>query len=160
MILPAASPTKPETKSVTLADGQTFTVSVVRPNFAQRFNDEGRELMAFGNHGRDAWLNYRLGRINDSIVDWNDVTNEAGQPVPFTTQRLMALMDAAPEVASQLVEIANEAFRPLAVTSLKSPGDSGEGNKSTSSTSSTSVATPNSDDSANLPEQSVSVSAS
>lgn len=160
MIFPTASPTQPELKTVTLADGQTFTVSVVRPTYAQRFNDEGRELMAFGNHSQDAWLNYRLGRIRDSIVDWNDMTNEAGQPVPFTIQRLLALMDAAPEIANQLVEITREAFRPLGVTSLQPHIGSGEGNKSTTSTPNTSAATPNSGDSAHLPDQSVSVSAS
>lgn len=130
MIFPTGSPAaEPEPKTVTLADGQTLTVLVTRPNYSQRFADEGRELLAYAGGQGDAWLNYRLGRIRDSIVGWKDVTNDKDQPIPFTISRLLSLMDVAPEVAPQIAAIANEAFRPLDLPSLKSPdmpGPSGE----------------------------------
>ena len=128
MIFPRSTAETPQPKTVTLADGQTFTVLVVKPNYQQRFNDEGRELHAHAGTATDAWSNYRLGRIRDAIVDWRDVTNEKDQPIPFLTGRLLGLMDIAPEVVAQLTDIANEAFRPLALPSLKSndpPANSG-----------------------------------
>lgn len=116
MIFPRSTAETPQPKTVTLADGQTFTVSVVKPNYQQRFNDEGRELKAYAGHDPDGWASYRLGRIRDAIVGWSDVTNDENQPIPFSTARLLGLMDAAPEVVSQLATIANEAFRPLVLT--------------------------------------------
>lgn len=128
MILKSVPSQPPELKTITLADGQTFGVLVAHPTHAQRFNDEGRELMAYSNAGPDAWSNYRLGRIRDAVVDWEDVTNDKGQPIPFTTQRLFGLMDSAPEIVQQLVTIANEVFAPFVIPSLKSmPDASGEG---------------------------------
>lgn len=119
MILPKASPTAPEPKTITLADGQTFTVMVAKPSFVQRFADEGREVRAYqGAEG--GWPEYRLGRIRDSIVDWQDITNDKGQAIPFTAARLFGLMEAAPETVAQITAIANEAFRPL-VLAPKSP---------------------------------------
>lgn len=128
MILPSVSQAKPEPNPITLADGQTFTVLVVTPTYAQRFNDEGREMRAYGGTAEDAWLNYRVGRIRDSIVDWQDVTTEKNQPIPFSTTRLLGLMEAAPETVPQLMAIANEAFRPFLLPALKQPqGTSGAG---------------------------------
>lgn len=122
MILPQPKPKSTEPHVVTMADGQTFRVIVTEATYQMRFNDEGRELAAFGGGGGpDAWMNYRLGRIRDAVIDWLDVTNDKQQPVPFTTDRLLALMDVAPEIIPQLVEISNKVFAPLELASLKSP---------------------------------------
>jgi hypothetical protein len=123
MILPSVPQVKPVPKPITLADGQTFQVMVVTPTYGQRFNDEGREMRAYAGTAEDAWLNYRVGRIRDSIVDWQDVTNEKEQPIPFSTARLLGLMEAAPETVPQLMAIANEAFRPFLLPALKQPQD-------------------------------------
>lgn len=113
MILPSAAAQEPKPETITLADGQTFKVLVTRPNYAQRFEDEGRQLRAYAGQP-DAWAEYKLGRIRSCVVDWTDMTNEKEQPIPYTYQRLLGLMDVAPEVASQLDGIAAECFRPLA----------------------------------------------
>lgn len=165
MIFPPGSAAHtPVEHTVTMADGQTFELLVVKPNYQQRFNDEGRELHAHAGTANDAWSNYRLGRIRDAVVDWKDVTNEKGQPVPYTFNRLMSLFEAAPEVIRQVVAIANEAFRPLDLPSLKSddpPANSGAADASvTSELAQNSDSTANSDGSGTSPEPPESPSAS
>ncbi len=162
MIFPRSTAETPQPKTVTLADGQTLTVLVVRPNYQQRFNDEGRELKAYAGHDPDGWASYRLGRIRDAIVDWSDVTNDKDQPIPFSTARLLGLMDAAPEVVSQLATIANEAFRPLVLTphSNALPVSSGEQAKPAEQPTSQSESIANSGDSEVSPEPPASQSGS
>lgn len=156
MILPKAKSSAAQPKTIVLADGQTFTVLVSRPNFQQRFNDEGRELKAYaGTGGPDAWAEYRLGRIRDTVVDWEDMTNEKGQAVPYTFARLLALFEACPEIVPQFKAIANEAFRPLVDPSLTSDeprANSGAADESATAPSpTTSEPTSNSDASADSP---------
>lgn len=158
MIIPMATTATPTPHTITMADGQTFTVLVGKPTFNQRFEDEGREALAFA--GVDnAWAAYRLGRIRAAIVDWQDVTNEKGQTIPFTTQRLLGLLDAAPEVVPQVVAIANEVFRPLVLAKLSANLQTTSGQADASQpeqplTSSSDTAS--SADSPTLPEQSES----
>ncbi|MBS0206640.1 MAG: hypothetical protein JSS49_27500 [Planctomycetes bacterium] len=163
MRFPQVSTSQPKPQTITMADGQTFTVLVIdKPSFHQRFTDEGRELNAYSrNSDPDAWANFRLGRIRDAIVDWRDVTNDKDQSIPFTFQRLTALMDAAPEVVPQLVSIANEVFRPLDLPSVKlPPPDSGETAPSPPETPTPSDSTATSDASSDSPSQSASDQAS
>lgn len=159
MIFPRSAADVPQEKTVALADGQTFTVLVSRPNYSQRFNDEGRELHAHAGTANDAWSNYRLGRIRDAVVDWKDVTNDKGQPIQFSTSRLLVLMDAAPEVVSQLTAIANEAFRPFVISpnSPAPPENSGEQGSPKAPSPNQSESTASSAASGYLGEQSESV---
>lgn len=156
MILRPATSQPPEPRTITLADGQTLTLVISRPNFQQRFNDEGRELKAYAGGDPDAWSNFRLGRIRDAVVDWQNVTNEKDQPIPFTFGRLMGLFEVAPEVVAQVVAIANEAFRPLVLPSLKSdapPVTSGAPDPATSESAANSASTASSDGSEGSPSQ-------
>jgi hypothetical protein len=155
MIIPKSKSTAPEPKTITLADGQTFTVLVAKPTFQQRFADEGREVLAYGGRTEDAWPEYRLGRIRDAIVDWQDVTNDKDQAIPFTAARLFTLMEAAPEIVTQVTAIANEAFRPLVLMppSPEPPATSGEATETEAASATNSDSTSTAGESADSQKQ-------
>jgi hypothetical protein len=163
MIFTQPTAQTPVPKTIRLADGQTLTVLVVKPTYHQRFRDEGFNAMAWTG-APDGWVNFRLGRIRDAIVNWEDVRNEQGQLIPFDAHKLLGLMEAYPETVEQLSDIANEAFRPLVIAAPSKPSskDSGAaaGNESTANGQTPSGSTATDSASSALPDASALASTS
>jgi hypothetical protein len=137
MLFPQSAPAlERDVRSITLADGQTFKIVVTKPSYIQRFNDDGRHLFVVARSGTgDTWSEYQLGRVRDVVLDWEDMHGPNGAKIPFTVDRLLSLFGQFPEVVDQVMAIVNEAFRPLARTSLGAnagtPAASGEDNPAT-----------------------------
>lgn len=149
-----------DVRTITLADGQTFKIVVVKPNYVQRFNDEGRHLFVMARSGTgDTWSEYQLGRLRDVVIDWEDMVTETGHKIPFTVDRMLALFAHDQSIADQVMAIVNEMYRPLDRTSLQAnagmPAASGE-DKADASTETPSGSTPAS----TLPPDSVGILAS
>lgn len=111
-------------RTVTLADGQTFDLLLKPPTLAERMNSDGLQALAYANTP-DGWANLHLYRFNAVIIGWANVTEDADppevlpegepvkvepKPVAFSQEKLRALIAACPETISQVQRIAAEPF--------------------------------------------------
>lgn len=80
-----------------------FRLYLRMPNYAERLADEGYALQIY--QGATLGLSYAhqvQARIVAIVTDWGGVQDEQGEPIPYTVDRLVAVLTEHPDAADQV----------------------------------------------------------
>jgi len=92
--------------------GQKFTLLCRRPTAQQRIDDDGTAIelrMKSGPEFAAAFRRRFYSRL-ECVTGWSEVQDSANEPVPFTREKLLTLLNRFPELLEQLTDSFHRLF--------------------------------------------------